>query len=93
MNDKEAVDAIEKITSRMSGNPDAKQVAKLLASGHRTLQQNVMAFCLAFIDEMALNYETVRYDPRNEAGARVAKQIKDAVWEQDGKYPPPLPFI
>ena len=89
----QADNAIETATSRMGGGEfTPEELAEALSRGHRTLQQNVMAFCLQFIDWMADNHENGRVDMRNEAAAEVAHRIKATIFE-DGKYPNPMPFV
>lgn len=93
MNLKQATDAVERMTSRMGdGEFSPEDLAEALANNHRTLQQNVMDFCLLFIDKMDQNHITGRTDLRNEAGAQIAHEIVNAVW-QPGGFKPDLPFI
>lgn len=62
--------AISNITNNLGFNPE--EVAKLLASQHRTLQQCFMRLCWNFIQEMA-KHESC--DARNRASVDFCKQI------------------
>ena len=90
MNLKEATEAITNATSRM-GPLRVEDVAEALANDHRTLQQNVMDFCLIFIEKMAENHITGRTDLRNEAAADVANEIVESVFTNGQR--PLLPFV
>ena len=54
---------------------DYETFAQVLASDHRTLQQNSMRAFIAFCQELAKSYETDFYDGRNEASCKLAAEI------------------
>ncbi len=56
----------------MNNGPKTVAIDKMIRD-HRTIQQNMMRFCLAFIARMAEQ----RSDLRNEASVELAKQIMD----------------
>jgi hypothetical protein len=56
----------------MSREPKKFAVAKMLRE-HRTIQQNMMRFCMQFIEGMAAN----GHDGRNEASVELAKAIME----------------
>lgn len=56
----------------MSGLPQGIAL-DLLMRDHRTIQQNMMRFCMAFIARMA----DQSYDLRNEASVELAKEIME----------------
>lgn len=54
---------------------DSETFAKVLASQHRTLQQNSMRAFVAFCGELAKFSEEGWYDGRNEASCKLASDI------------------
>lgn len=71
---------------RLLGGPNHRScrlVAKSLMNAHRTNQQCVMRFCMAFIEEMAEQ----RHDLRNQASVEVARKIVAATTERDRIMP------
>ena len=53
-------------------DPKKAAIAKMLRE-HRTIQQNMMRFCMLFIEGMATN----GHDGRNEASVELAKAIME----------------
>ncbi len=66
----EFADEFSEFCNRMNREPTKHAIAKLLRD-HRSIQQNVMRFCVQFIEGMAIN----GYDLRNEASVTLAKEI------------------
>lgn len=58
-------------------------VAKALMNAHRTNQQCIMRFCMAFIEEMAAQ----SFDLRNQASVEVARKVVAATTERDRIMP------
>lgn len=59
------------------------KVALRLGSEHRTLQQNIMRFCVAFIEMMASKEIGRDTDARNEDSVRLAKKLLANIDERD----------
>jgi hypothetical protein len=71
-----------------SFTPDISGFVKSTMTEHRTLQQTMMRVFIATIEQWAKNYDTGRYDARNEATCKMAKQIWEII--KDNPY---LPFV
>lgn len=59
-----------------------------LSKIHRTLNQNFMRVCLAFIEIMAAKYEAGLYDARNENSCRLCYAIQCMLNERKDVYLP-----
>ena len=71
---KQNVTTIERMVNSFSFSP--KEVAQYYAqTAHRTLQQSLTRFCIEWLKVCAS--DEYRYDDRNEASHRVAKQLLD----------------
>lgn len=70
--------------NNMNSDPRRVAIAKLMRE-HRTIQQNMMRFCMSFIENMAQQQP----DLRNEASVALAKKIMQTTDSQDRA----LPFI
>ncbi len=64
---------------------NAREVAKRMAREHPTLEQNLMRFCAAFIEEMAAKS---MFDARNEASVMFARRVIAATPDRDQRYFP-----
>lgn len=91
--DKETEDAIElaqmfsKFVNSIGNH--VGDVVQVLSRDHRTLQQGVTRFCVAWLEECNRKRQERDYDLRNEASAELGKKFVE-------KIPPEnraLPFI
>lgn len=65
-----------KVFSEFSNNMNdsaKKEAIEKMMRDHRTLQQNMMRFCMEFIEAMS----NQQYDLRNEASVKLAKEIME----------------
>ena len=72
-------DAANAITSQ-----GCKELAQLFAKQHRTIQQNLSRLAIAWFEELA-KPET-RFDLRNEASVRLAREFVEKVKERGLPY-------
>jgi hypothetical protein len=68
---------------------DVNDVVKILAQEHRTLQQGITRFCVAWLVECANKYDQKDFDLRNEASAQLGKKFTEKTTVVDRA----LPFI
>lgn len=61
---------------------------KALATIHRYLQSQAFKVCVAYIRQLAVNYQTGYYDERNETAARRAAMMYDTLMNGDEIYDP-----
>lgn len=78
-----AAEALSNSVNEMGFDNDT--FAIVLASDHRTLQQNTMRAFMAFVGKLAEHDENDFYDGRNEASVKLATEIK--------QLPCYLPFV
>ena len=85
MSQNPSMDFADAFSSFVNCNSNSRLVtaAKLASQDHRTLQQKMMVFCIAFIENMAIN----RTDARNEASVDLAKKIMETTTERDRILP------
>ena len=90
-NDKEFVVAFDNfVNGKMQS---ATNTGKALATIHRYLQSQAFKVCVAYIRQLAVNYQTGYYDERNETAARRAAMMYDTLMNGDEIYDPILPQI
>ena len=70
-----AVEALSSYANSFS--PDRKGFADAIRKDHRTLQQEVMKTFVALIDGWAEDYDKGRFDARNEATVKLAKELRE----------------
>lgn len=83
-------DEMSKFLNTLSSDERTEKFIEEMRRDHRTLQQSFTRLCLAWIADLA---EREHCDARNEASVRVAKEIKRAILNEEGHFPPHLPFI
>lgn len=71
-------------------NSDIDGLVITLSREHRTLQQGITRFCVAWLEKMAEHHDTRNYDLRNEASVKLGKEFADNVSYQARKG---IPFI
>lgn len=69
---------------------DIDGVVEKLSRDHRTLQQGITRFCVAWLEKMAEHHESGRYDLRNEASVKLGKEFVDNVSYESRKG---IPFV
>lgn len=85
-NDKEFVVAFDNfVNGKMQS---ATNTGKALATIHRYLQSQAFKVCVAYIRQLAVNYQTGYYDERNETAARRAAMMYDTLMNGDEIYDP-----
>jgi hypothetical protein len=71
-------------------NLDIDGLVDLLAREHRTLQQGITRFAVAWLERMAEHHDIGRFDGRNEASVKLGKEFVEKVSYESRKG---LPFI
>ena len=69
---------------------DIDGLVEMLAREHRTLQQGITRFCVAWLEKMAEHHDIGRFDGRNEASVKLGKEFVEKVSYESRKG---LPFI
>ena len=87
---KEMQDEMSKFLNTLSSDERTKEFVKEMKKDHRTLQQSFTRLCMAWIADLA---EREHCDARNEASVKLAKEIKRAILNEEGHFPPFLPFV
>lgn len=88
-----ASDLAQAIGAYFNRGGDAVMLAQEISRReHRTLQQRIMGFVMAFIADEALLGGAGYYDLRNQAACGLAQQIMDTLGE-DADLAQHLPFI
>lgn len=87
---KEMADEMSNFLNTLSSDERTKEFVAEMKKDHRTLQQSFTRLCMAWIADLA---ERQHYDDRNEASVKLAKEIKRAILNEEGQFPPFLPFI
>lgn len=84
----EAREAIRALTSYVNSySADLKFLVEELSREHRTLQQCVTGFMLAWLNHLASLQNSYDWDLRNEASVKIAKAIKKAVPDIEYRLP------
>lgn len=71
-------------------NSDIDGLVENLGREHRTLQQGITRFCVAWLEKMAEHHDNRNYDLRNEASVKLGKEFVDNVSYEARKG---IPFI
>ena len=69
---------------------DIDGVVEALAIEHRTLQQGITRFAVAWLEKMAEHHDIGRFDGRNEASVKLGKEFVENVSYESRKG---LPLI
>jgi len=86
----EMAEEMSKFLNTLSSDERTEKFVEAMRRDHRTLQQSFTRLCLAWIADLA---DREHYDGRNEASVKVAKEIKRAILNEEGHFPPYLPFV
>lgn len=82
-----AAEAIRELSNYVNGNHGAyKPLVEAMREEHRTLQQAMTGFMLAWFCDLASRRES-EYDLRNEASVRLAKKIVEKFEEMQWGLP------
>ena len=84
---KELAEALSHFVNGMGHR--VEDVVKHLSGDHRTLQQGITKFCVAWLEECARKYKNRDFDLRNEASA----ELGQAVVERTTPAERAMPFI
>jgi len=68
---------------------DVKEVVQELSIDHRTLQQGITRFCVAWLEECDRKHKAADYDLRNEASAELGMKFVARIKSEERA----LPFI
>ena len=71
-------------------NLDIPVLVERLSFEHRTLQQGITRFAVAWLEKMAEQHDNGDYDLRNEASAKVGKEFVEKVSYENRKG---IPFV
>jgi len=82
-----AVTAVTSMVNSMGHEP--KDFVELMATQHRTLQQNFTRVCVAWMEHLARANEQGSFDLRNEASTKLGKIFVENIEEVD-RY---LPYV
>ena len=82
---KELAEAMSKYVNGM-GNA-VEDVAAYLAQDHRTLQQGITKFCVAWLDRCAQKHRDGDFDLRNQASAELGSKFIDRMTPQERAMP------
>lgn len=66
----------------------AEATGREMANAHRYLQQEMFKVCLAFIGQLAKNYQQGYYDERNEWASRLAAEAYEHLAKEELVYDP-----
>lgn len=86
--DKEARETAEKLSRFVNGMGNrVEDVVEVLAGDHRTLQQGVTRFCVAWLARCAKMSDERDFDLRNEASVELGRKFVDRTTPQERAMP------
>ncbi len=85
---KEAAETAQVLSRFVNGmSNDIGHVVAALATDHRTLQQGVTRFAVAWLEKCAEKHEDDDYDGRNEASCELGKKFVERLDRADRALP------
>jgi hypothetical protein len=82
---KQVADVFSRFVNGMGNR--VEDVVNHLSRDHRTLQQGITKFCVAWLEECDRKHKVVDYDLRNEASAELGMKFVSRITPQERAMP------
>lgn len=82
---KKVADVFSRLVNGMGNR--VEDVVNHLSRDHRTLQQGITKFCVAWLEECDRKHKVVDYDLRNEASAELGMKFVSRITPQERAMP------